>query len=427
MKAGLRVWLLNASEQLAYSGSERRRMRTGLLARALLERGHQVVWWKSTFEHVSKEHYRNSDGFEEVETGLTVGWLHSRGYQGHVSAARVLDHAQVGAKFGIAARKRERPDVIVCSMPIPDLALAGAVYGRRRGVPVVVDIRDWWPEALTYGLSPVLRKAALGVLFPHSILVEHTCRKAKAITGITDEFVDWGLEKAGRERRRLDRAFPHGYEVPTIANEQREQAARYWNRAGIGSDEDSLVVTFIGSVTRSFDFGPIMDAAHKLASAGVEAKFVICGDGDRLEATRALARGLDNVVFTGQWVGPAQIRELLTRTSIGLVPLPDRPDFLATINNKTIEYLSAGVPIVVGPPASHVARLVERERCGVSLSFDSPVELTARIRALLEDRTRLDQLSERARALYDERYSAKRVYGAFARHVEEISESAMVR
>ena len=49
------------------------------------------------------------------------------------------------------------------------------------------------------------------------------------------------------------------------------------------------------------------------------------------------------------WVDAAKIFVLMRRSAVGLDPLPDRYDFLATINNKAIEYMSAGLPVISSP------------------------------------------------------------------------------
>ena len=49
----------------------------------------------------------------------------------------------------------------------------------------------------------------------------------------------------------------------------------------------------------------------------------------------------------------------------GIDPLPDRYDYLASINNKAVEYLSAGLPVVSSPRHGVLYELLEREECGL--------------------------------------------------------------
>lgn len=402
-------------------------MRTGLLARALLDRGHEVVWWKSTFEHVSKTHYRTTDGFEEAEPGLTIGWIHSRGYRGHVSLARLVDHRELGVGFARSAPGRPVPDIVVSSLPIPELALAGVEFGGQHGVPVVVDIRDWWPDALAFTLPRWLRPLMKPLLAPYSRLVRRACRGATAITGITPAFVDWGLARAGRARSALDRDFPHGYEVPTASSADVLAARRYWDGLGVFGDGSTFNVVFVGSVSRTFDFSRILTAARTLASSRPPVVFVLCGDGDRLAAVRAEAQGIRNVVFTSTWVGSSEIQELLQRASVGLVPLPNRPDFLATINNKTVEYLSAGVPIIVSPENSWVGRLASEFGFGVSWNGSDTCALSAIVREFAACPAVLKGMSSRAHEYFERTHVAASVYSRFAEFLEDLTRQKQCR
>jgi len=49
----MRVWLLQIADPLPLAPGVRR-MRTGMLADKLVERGHEVAWWTSAFDHVNK-------------------------------------------------------------------------------------------------------------------------------------------------------------------------------------------------------------------------------------------------------------------------------------------------------------------------------------------------------------------------------------
>ena len=396
-------------------------MRAGLLAHALLEQGHEVVWWKSTFEHVSKTHYRGQDGFEEVEPGLTVGWIHSRGYRNHVSLARALDHRELGRRFPQLAESRPLPDVLVCSIPVPELALAGVHFGLNHGVPVVVDIRDWWPEALVYTVPRFIRPPLRLALVPYSRMVDAACRGATAITGITPAFVDWGLSRAGRQRTEFDRDFPHGYDVPSVSEDSAAEARRYWDGLGVYADVERINVVFIGSVSRTYDCRPVLAAAQAFSKSHPRLVFVICGDGDRLPAVKKKAESLSNVVFTGMWVGPPEIQELLRRATVGLVPLPNRPDFLATVNNKTVEYLSAGVPIIVSPENSWVGKLASDNGFGTAWDGSDTKALMAAIEQVVANPAVFKGISLRAHEYYEQHFVAGKVYSRYVEFLGSLS------
>lgn len=392
-----------------------------MMAQVLIARGHEVTWWKSTFEHVSKTHYRSNCGLEKTESGLTVGWLHSRGYRNHVSLARARDHRELGKQFAHLSTQQPSPDVIVCSFPVPDLALAGVRYANRRGIPVILDIRDWWPDALIYTLPRLLRPVASVLLAPYARSVRAACRGATAITGITPPFVSWGLSQARRRATWMDRDFPHGYESPKVSDADAASARHFWNDLGVPDNGSRPTVIFIGSISRTFDFSSILSVARRSSRIQNSPTFVFCGDGDQLQSVCVKAAGLWNVVFSGRWVGPAFIQELLKRATVGLVPLPNRPDFLATVNNKTIEYLIAGVPVVVSPEYSWVAHLVREHGIGMIWNGSDPAELSQIIDNISTNPEMLLEISRKSKAYALQRFDAQVVFNAFAEYIENLT------
>ena len=57
-----------------------------------------------------------------------------------------IDHRILGLKYRYAARREPPPDLIYVCMPTLELAVESVRYGREQGIPVIVDIRDQWPE-----------------------------------------------------------------------------------------------------------------------------------------------------------------------------------------------------------------------------------------------------------------------------------------
>ena len=144
----MNVWLVTIGEPVPIrEGSRDRLHRTGYFARFLADRGHEVAWWTSTFDHFRKRHWFDEDTTVELGTGLKARLLHGCGYRSNISLARFHDHRQIAKKFAHHARAAAAaPDIIVSALPTIELCLESVAYGRRRGVPVVLDMRDMWPD-----------------------------------------------------------------------------------------------------------------------------------------------------------------------------------------------------------------------------------------------------------------------------------------
>ena len=153
---------------------------------------------------------------------------------------------------------------------------------------------------------------------------------------------------------------------------------------------------------------------------GSRLRFVLCGAGDRFEHYRALAAGLPNVLLPG-WVDAAAIHVLMRRSACGLDPLSDRYDFLATINNKAIEYFSAGLPVISSPRRGTLAELLATEECGLSYDLGDAAGLAGALARLADEPGLRERMAESARRLFQRSFTAEKVYGSMMEYLEEIA------
>jgi glycosyltransferase involved in cell wall biosynthesis len=238
-----------------------------------------------------------------------------------LSFKRILDHRQIAGKFSALARREERkPDIILASLPTIELSLAAVRHGRENGVPVVLDIRDMWPDIFVEAVPVVLRPLARILLIPMFRDARTACAGATAITGAIEGFVPWGLKRGGRLRTGLDRAFPMGYVTRPPADQQILAAERHWDGLGVLEEDAHRTLCFIGTLGRQFDIETVLSAATECSRQNLFWRFVFCGASDRLEEYKKKAQGVGNVFFPG-WVNSAQIHVLMRRPAVGLNPL----------------------------------------------------------------------------------------------------------
>jgi glycosyltransferase involved in cell wall biosynthesis len=329
------------------------------------------------------------------------------------------DHRTIARKFARLAPTVPAPAIIVAALPTIELSLEAVRYGRQRDVPVVLDMRDMWPDIFAESVPFPLRPLARLALSPLFTQARAACAGATAITGITDAFVDWGVERGGRKRTDRDRAFPMGYCTNRSSAESLQAASAFWDSAGVAESTAEFRVCFVGTLERQFDMHAVIEAARLCCEPAAPVKFIICGTGSRLEELRSATTGLDNILFPG-WVDAAQIHSLMRRCSVGLDPLPDRYDFLATINNKAIEYLSAGLPVVSCPDRGVLAQLLVEQDCGASYRTGDADGLARTLIKLAASPARVRELSANARKAFDRFFTAEMVYGEMAAYLGDI-------
>src|SRR5439155_9149672 len=142
----MRVWLITVGEPLPVDGTGDRPYRTGLLARFLIEAGHEVLWWSSTLDHIRKRLRAPESVSLDVEDKLRLVLLHGMPYRRNVSISRLINHIGIAREFERLAPAQPRPDIIVCSLPTLELSDAATRFGGEHGIPVVLDVRDLWPD-----------------------------------------------------------------------------------------------------------------------------------------------------------------------------------------------------------------------------------------------------------------------------------------
>jgi glycosyltransferase involved in cell wall biosynthesis len=418
----MKIWLVVIGEPVPVGeGVHDRLHRGGYFASFLAEHGHDVTWWTSTFDHMRKTQRFEEDRTVQVNQRLQIRLLYGGGYRSNISLARVRDHRAIAGKFArLAAAEADPPQIIVAALPTIELCLESVEFGRRRGVPTVLDMRDMWPDIFVDSVPRPARPLMRLLLHGMFRQARRACAGATAITGITEAFVDWGLQRGGRTRSPWDRAFPMGYLSAPPAAEKIAAAEKFWDQQGVVADPGRPLACFFGTLGRQFDLDSVLRAAGELAARGSRVRFVLCGTGDRFEHYRALAAGLPNVLMPG-WVDRAAIHVLMRRSACGLDPLFDRYDFLATINNKAIEYFSAGLPVISSPRRGTLAELLAAEECGLSYDLGDAGSLARALARLGEEPALRQRMAEGARRLFQRSFTAEKVYGSMMEYLEKIA------
>jgi glycosyltransferase involved in cell wall biosynthesis len=402
------VWLVTIGEPLPIDGKNVRLHRTGMLADLLFERGHTVVWWTSTFDHFKKVQRYKKDTTVDVGSGYKIELLYSMSYRSTVSIARTINHYRVAKKFSKLIRNEQKPDLILCSFPTVLLSYHAAMYGAAAEVPVVLDARDMWPDIFLNLVPKWSRRFVHLLLMPSFRKAKKAFEQAYSITGMTPDFIKWGLRYAGREKTGLDRDFPFGYRSRVPDKAALKGADSFWKSYGIDSRQNPFIVCFFGTIGRQFEIETVIQAARELQAKKIPVSFILCGDGDRLELYKDQTDGLANVMFPG-WVGEAEIWSLMRKAAVGLAPYIDTVDFQSSIPNKIIEYLSAGLP-VVSSLRGQVSDLLEEYNCGSTYDGKIAGDLVDTIVRLYEDTGARDRMSKNAARLFEKRFTAEKVY-----------------
>lgn len=410
----MKVWLVTTGEPVPTDGDDVRLYRTGILAEILSAKGHDVTWWTSTFDHTHKQHRYNRAERVRSDSGAEIIFLRGSGYRRNVSIRRIIDHRKVGRLFTRLTANEPRPDVILCSYPTLELSVASARFGKMHRVPVVIDIRDLWPQ-IFLELVPKWGRAVMNVLLASMWSnAREALREATAITGNSEAFVQWGLQLAGRSGGGLDRHFPLGYPVPSFTSDEIGAATAFWRARGVDGSTEFIACMF-GTIRPQLDLQTVVDAALRLESQGRLVKVVLCGVGENLDDLKQRARNSRNIVFPG-WVDKAKILALMKMAAVGLTPYVGGMGFEQSLPNKVMEYLSAGLP-VVSSLGGELERLLRDNECGLTYNCGDADALATVLIRLAENAPELRSLSRNASRTFEKMFRADNVYGDMAEYL----------
>lgn len=409
----MHVWLITVGEPLPIDNSRNRLLRTGILANLLVEKGHTVTWWTSTFIHTQKVQRFHRDTCIHLNEIFDIILLHSICYEKNISVRRIVNQQHIAKKFSRKAPLQKKPDVILCSFPTIELSLAATQYGLRNNIPVVLDVRDLWPDIFIDLAPKNLRWLARGVLHHFFKHTETAFRQCTAITGVSEGYLKWGLSYANREKSENDAVFPLGYQKPSIPEEECKKAKNSLLNQGI--DPSKLICWFVGIFGKTYDLGPVIIAARELDLQGFDRiQFVFSGQGDKFSEWFDKAKGLKNVVFTG-WVNTEQLAYLMRVADIGLMTYAKgAPQGLP---NKIFEYLCAGIP-VLSSLKGETESLLKDNNCGLTYEAGNSISFINALSILTSNKTIRKEMGSNGLRLFENNYSADIIYSQMIRFLE---------
>ena len=413
----MNIWLLTIGEPAPVPGDDSSRIyRTGQFSFGLVSRGHNVVWWASAFDHPRKKFLFDKTTPYDLTQNLKVVSLKSRGYKSNISLGRFLDEIEVAKEFQTWSPKFDRPDVIICNARSMFLSDAVVKFGRENNVPVILDCRDMWPDIFPWAVPKPIRFAFELALYPFDNIARRNFKRSTAIIGITEDFLRWGLQKAGRARTELDEVFPFAYSKNKVNSSYIRDAQKFWDDHNVTDDPEVFYIAFIGTIANSLDVRSIIDAASDSRIRELPIRFVIAGAGDKLVELQKASIDLNNIIWPG-WLNAAQISVLMDRAYLGIDPMPNRFDFLASVNNKAIEYWSGGLPILSSPDIGALAKILKETNTGLSYRYGDGKHLASLVLEIVKDRQRHKQMSANAVSFFEKNFELEIVVDRFEQYL----------
>ena len=140
------------------------------------------------------------------------------------------------------------------------------------------------------------------------------------------------------------------------------------------------------------DYESLVRAAKKITGQRDDITFVCVGGGPELERIKALAEGLDRIIFTGK---RSDVESIINVFDVGIL-LTDLERHGEGISNSIMEYMAAGKP-VIATDGGGTRELVNEGETGFLVPQKSPDLLAAKIGQLLDDDRLREAMGTRGR------------------------------
>lgn len=413
----MKIWLSTIGQRLDHADNTR----TMLLAKYLIDRGHEVLLWTSAYDHIRKQwrrEYVEANGKAwTMPNGLKVQFLKGCGYSRNVGVRRLVDHVLAARDFRRQARDLPPPDAVVASLPDHITAAAMIDFARENDIVSLIDVRDKWPDIFVdYAPRPLRPFVRIGLLW-ESRRARRALGRADALVAMMGSMLAWGLAKAGREQRPTDRIFflatmDQAEEMTApLADLSPEHQALLNQIAG------KMVFTFVGTFNRTQHPSLILDACSRLESlpgfAADKVAVLIGGDGVDAAAVDGKIAALPFVHRLG-WLKPEEMRAILVRSDVGLLPM----NFASpAFNNKAFAYLACGLPIINGA-LGDLADLIETQGVGINVTAGSASNFADAMGRLLRNPSGVSVMKDRARKLFSANFDQAKTYSEYVAHIE---------
>ncbi len=295
-------------------------------------------------------------------------------YHGRNVAGRFLNYVSFMLSAPIGALFAPEVDAMYVWHPPLTIGLAAWLIGRLRGIPVLYDVQDLWPESVV--LSGVLRPGVIVSVL--SMIERFVYRMADHLIVVTEGARQNVIAK-GVPGEKVS-VLPHWIDEKPFLSV--DPAARQSVRAHHGWD-GRFVLLFAGNLGLVQGLETIVRAAALLRDEA-EVHFVFVGDGAHRAYLEELVRSLalERVVEFVARQPSHRMPAYMAAADALIVHLRASPLSNFIIPAKTLSYLASGTPIIMAMEGA-AAELVERAGAGRSVPPDNPAALASTIREFL--------------------------------------------
>ncbi len=301
---------------------------------------------------------------------------------------RILNYLSYLVSAVLMALRLPRPDVVVATSPQFFCGWAGVLVARCKRVPLVLEIRDIWPESIEV-LGALRQRTLLRLL---EWLERRMYRAARHIVCVGQGYRDNILSKVNVADRIS--VITNGVDLARFQPTEPDERFQHWHDL-----EDKFVCSYVGTIGMAHGLEIVVEAARLLRQRDrMDIAFCLVGDGAARETLEIQVReaGLEPWVrFTGR-LPKEDMPMVLANSDACLVHLRKCELFTTVLPSKIFETMAMARPILTGVEGE-ARRIVLEAGAGVALEPENAEQLAETLERMADQPAWTLQLGAQAR------------------------------
>ncbi len=311
---------------------------------------------------------------------------------------RSINYLSFGFSAALASEKLRGVDVCIATTPQFFAGVSGTFVKSLRKVPLVLEVRDLWPDAIKAVRIDASRRS-----------MEFLRKIERYMYGRADRIV---IASPAFGEHLLRKSVPPE-KIHVITNgvsadlfERRPNGRAHFN----GPMKDKFLVAYIGTHGLAHGLETFIDAAGRFrGDSGIQ--FIMVGEGAAKDRLLRYAGGAPNILFLGRQSREV-ISEMLNEIDLSVVMLRKAELFKSVIPSKMFEIMGVGKPIVLGVEGES-RRILDEAGAGIAVEPENADMLASAIRRLRDDTALRKRMGESAYGYVREHYNLDVLAGRY--------------
>lgn len=350
------VWLINYYSYPPGKSNWRRHFDLG---KEIVKRGFNLDIIGSSFIHDRKEQILEKSEESRIERHSGVNYHILKSISYNTTIKRVFSMVEFMFRVIFYQKKiKNKPDIIYCSCPHPFNGLAALYLSKKYKIPLILEIRDLWPETWVE-MGAITKKSIIYKIFfkIEKILYKNS---SKIITLMPDAYKY--IEGLGITREKVE-YLSNGIDLAEFDTFSNKETKKEELKKG------NFNITYTGAHGVANCLDTILDVAEELKEY-TDIKFHLIGEGPEKEKLRRISKekGLSNIEFYNP-VSKNKIPNIL-KNSDALIVIAKRSSLYkyGISFNKIFEYMASGKPIVFSGNVSN--DMIKISNAGISVDAE---------------------------------------------------------